>query len=224
MSKPDTGSSRGGEQAIQLAGSSLGNYRHGCAFFNSPKEEYEILLPFVRAGIDHGERAYHVVPAKYREEHLDRLRKAGIDVEKAQQTCQLEVALPEDTYLRDGRFSKDTMLIIIQEALKAGQAFGFPRTRLIAHAETVLQHWSSVNDWVEYETRLNYVLPRYDDPVICTYDAKLLNGSIAFDILRTHPLAIIGGVLHENPFYARPQELLTQILGRESALPQPYRA
>jgi hypothetical protein len=87
----------------------------------------------------------------------------------------------------------------------------------------VLEDWSSVNEWIEYEMRLNDVLPHYDDPVICTYDANLLNGSIAFDILRTHPVAIIGGVLHENPFFARPDEFLREVRGRTGALPKPYR-
>jgi hypothetical protein len=182
------------------------------------------LLPFVRAGLEQGERAYHVLPAKYREEHLDQLRGAGIDVEKAQQTRQLEIALPEETYLLHGAFSKDGMLALIQEALKASQRLGFPITRLVAHAETVLEDWSNVNDWIEYEMRLNDVLPRYDDPVICTYDANLLNGSLALDILRTHPVAVTGGVLHENPFYARPEEFLTQLLGRAGGLPKAYRA
>ena len=80
-------------QPIQFAGSSLGNYHHVCAFFNSPTEEYETLLPFVRAGLEGGERAYHVLPGKYRDEHLEQLRSAGIVVEKAQQTRQLEIAL-----------------------------------------------------------------------------------------------------------------------------------
>lgn len=31
-----------------------------CAFFNSPEDEYDTLLPFVREGLDRGERAYHV--------------------------------------------------------------------------------------------------------------------------------------------------------------------
>jgi DcmR-like sensory protein len=224
MKNADVGSSRERAQPIQFAGSSLGNYRHVCAFFNSPKEEYETLLPFVRAGLENGERAYHVLPAKYRDEHLQQLRNAGIDVQASQQARQLEVALSEETYLRGGRFDKDAMLAFIQEVLQAGPALGFPLTRLVAHAETVLEDGSSVNDWVEYEMRLNDVLPRYDDPVICTYDSNLLNGSIALDILRTHPVAIIGGVLFENPFFAQPEEFLSQILGRGGALPKPYRA
>jgi hypothetical protein len=98
------------------------------------------------------------------------------------------------------------MLALIQEALKAGKVLGFPPTRMIAHAETAGDDWSSANEWVEYEFRLNDVLPRYDDPVICTYDANLLNANLALDILRTHPVAIIGGVLVENSFSSRPEE------------------
>jgi hypothetical protein len=211
-------------EPIEFAGSSLGKYRHVCAFFTSPKEEYETLLPFVRAGLEHGERAYHVLPGRYRVEHLAQLRSAGIDVEKARQTRQLEIVLPEESYLSGGRFSKEAMLALIQAALKAGQALGFPLTRLIAHAETVLYDWSKVNDWIEYEMRLNDVLPRYDDPVICTYDANLLNGSLALDILRTHLVAVVGGVLHENPFYSRPEKFLAQLRGRAGALPKAYRA
>src|SRR5215468_2899510 len=51
---------------IAFAGSTLGRYRHICAFFNSPQEEYETLLPFVREGIERGERAFHVLPVQYR--------------------------------------------------------------------------------------------------------------------------------------------------------------
>lgn len=210
-------------QPIHFAGSELGRYRHVCAFFSSPTEEYETLLPFVSDGLGRGERAFHVLPTKYRDEHLEQLRKAGIDVAEVRRTRQLEVATPQETYLRRGRFNKEDMLGCIQEGLKAGTALGFPLTRLIAHAETALEDWSSINDWVEYEARLNDVLPSYDDPVICTYDANLLNAPLAIDILRTHPLAVIGGVLHENPFFVRPEEFLREFFGRAGEPPKPYR-
>ena len=209
---------------IHFAGSTLGRYRHICAFFSSPEEEYATLLPFVRDGIERGERAYHVLPAQYRQEHLEQLRSAGIDVAAALQSRQLEVATPEEVYLRGGGFSKDAMLVTIQEGLKTGPTLGFPLTRLIAHAEAVLQDGSKANEWVEYETRLNDVLPRYDDPVICTYDANLLNGTIAVDILRTHPVAIIGGRLYENPFFVPPAEFLPQIIERSGKSLKPYRS
>jgi hypothetical protein len=116
------------------------------------------------------------------------------------------------------------MLALIQEALKAGQALGFPLTRLVAHAETVVDDWSSANEWVEYEMQLNDVLPRYDDPVICTYDVNLLSGTLALDILRTHPVAIVGGILVENSFFSRPDKFLREVRERGKAQPQPYRS
>ena len=206
---------------IPFTRSMLREHRHVCAFFHSSKEEYETLLPFICDGLNCGQRAYHVLPPKYREEHLERLRNAGINVEAAQRSRQLEVALPEDIYLKGGRFNKEAMLALIQEALAAGTTLGFPLTRMIAHAETAVDDWSSANEWVEYEMRLNDVLPRYDDPVICTYDANLLNANLALDILRTHPVAIIGGVLVENSFFSRPQDFLREVRARSAAQPQP---
>jgi hypothetical protein len=208
---------------IPFAGSLLGDYRHVCAFFSAPTEEYATLLPFVRDGFDRGERAYHILPSQYRGEHLEQLRSAGIDVAAAERRGQLEMVTPEETYLRDGRFNKDAMLALIQEALESGATLGFPLTRLIGHPESVLEDLSGINEWIEYETQLNDVLPSYDDPVICAYDANLLNGTIAVDILRTHPVAIIGGLLYENPFFVPPQEFLPQVLQRSGAPVKPYR-
>jgi hypothetical protein len=71
-----------------------------------------------------------------------------------------------------------------------------------------------VGDLVEYETRLNYVLPRYDDPVICTYDLTKFGASVAVDIMRTHPVVIIGGLLQENPFFVPPDQLLLELRER----------
>lgn len=211
------------EAPIPFAGSMLGAYRHVCAFFSSPQEEYDTLLPFVRDGLERGERAYHVLPAQYRDEHLEQLRSAGIDVAAAQRRRQLEVTTVQETFLRGGRFNKDAMLVLIQDVLKTGATLGFPLTRLIVNSETVLEDWSRVNEWIEFEMRLNDVLPRYNDPVICAYDANLLNGAIAVDILRTHPVAIIGCLLHENPFFVPPQEFLRKAPQHSGGPPKPYR-
>jgi hypothetical protein len=207
---------------IPFGRSMLRQHRHVCAFFSSPADEYDALVPFICDGINCGQRAFHVLPRQHKVDHLQRLRRAGIDVDEATKSRQLEVALPEDTYLRTGRFDKDAMLALIQEALKAGSALGFPLTRMIAHAETAVDDWKSGNEWVEYEMRLNSVLPNFDDPVICTYDVNLLNANLVIDILRTHPVAIIGGVLVENSFFSRPDDFLREVRAR-TLPPQAYR-
>jgi hypothetical protein len=201
----------------------LREHRHVCAFFNSSEDEYRTLLPFICDGLQCGQRAYHVMPRRYRDEHLQRLVRAGIDVNEVQRTRQLEIAYSEDVYLRDGHFNQDAMLARIQKVLGEGTALGFPLTRLIAHAEMVLEDFHSGIEWVEYEMRLNEVLPSYGDPVICTFDVNMLNGSLALDILRTHPVAIVGGVLIENSFFSTPGEFLREIRERNGVSPTAYR-
>jgi hypothetical protein len=58
------------------------------------------------------------------------------------------------------------MLALIEEVLDSGKRQGFALTRLVAHMEWALEDRPGVDDLVEYETRLNYLLPRYEDPVI----------------------------------------------------------
>ena len=91
---------------------------------------------------------------------------------------------------------------------------GYPSTRLVADMQWALEDLPGVHDIVEYESRLNDLLPRYDDPVICTYDATRFGGDVLIDVLRTHPVAIVGGQLHVNPFYVTPDRLLAELRER----------
>jgi hypothetical protein len=128
---------------IPFARSMLRQHRHVCAFLSSPEAEYDALFPFIRDGINCVQRALHVLPSGHKQDHIRRLRNAGIDVERAPTTRQLELALAEDTCLKSGRLDKQAMLVLIQEALMTGKALGFPLTRMAAHAETAVEDWAS---------------------------------------------------------------------------------
>ena len=149
-----------------------------------------------------------------RDDHVRRLESAGIGAAAAQERGQFELRNWADAYLRDGHFDQKQMLALIQGALEAGRQQGFPRTRLVAHMEWALEDRPGVDDLVEYETRLNHILPRYDDPVICEYDLAKFGADVVVDILRTHPMIIIGGILQENPFFVPPDAFLRELRGR----------
>ena len=154
-----------GERSVHLAGSVLDRARHVCAFFHNRDEEYRVLMPFIAEGFEHGDRAFHIVSPEHREDHLRRLREAGIDTDAAERSGQLSVLRWQDAYLRGGHFDQNAMLALIEEVLAAGKAEGFPLTRLVANMEWALEDRPGVEDIVEYETRLNFILPKYDDAV-----------------------------------------------------------
>jgi hypothetical protein len=53
-----------------------------------------------------------------------------------------------------------------------------------------------------------------DDTVICTYDLAKFSATAVMDILRTHPMVIVGEVMQENPFYTPPDQLLPELSAR----------
>jgi hypothetical protein len=205
---------RANGDSVRCAGGILGQHRHICAFFNSVDEEHRVLRSFIKDGFDRGDKAFHLVDPDLCEDHLRRLAGAGIDVGQAMGTGQLELRRWQDAQLRGDRFDQDAMLALIEEVLQSGAAAGYPLTRFVAHMEWALLDKPGVDDLVEFETRVNYVLPKYDDPVICTYDLSKFSASVVMDIMRTHPVVIIGEVLQENPFFVPPDEFLLEIRER----------
>src|SRR5260221_1480848 len=201
-------------RSVEFAGGNLGGQRHICAFFNNIDEEHRVLRSFFKDGFDRGEKATHIVDPEQREEHLKRLAEAGINVHQAMSTGQLELRPWREAYLRGDRFDQDAAVALIEEILQSGAAAGYALTRLVGHMEWALLDKPGVNNLVEYETRLNYVLPKYNDPVICTYDLSKFPASVVMDIMRTHPAVIIAGILQENPFFVPPGHILLELQER----------
>ncbi len=202
------------EQSIHLAGFNLSKHRHVCAFFHTQDEEDKVLIPFFKEGIDHGEKAFCVLDHKMRMHLIEKLRLAGIEVTLAEARGQLEVKKWDETYVRDGRFDQDAMLALIQGVLSQSAEQGFTLTRFVARMEWAREYEVGVNELVEYEARLNQVLSRFHDTVICVYSLEKFNAGAVMDVLRTHPLVIIGDVAAENPFYVAPDIFLKELSER----------
>jgi len=196
---------------VRLAGSMFDRARHVCAFFHSKEEEYHVLLPFIRDGLDEGDRALHIIDPRNRDDHVRRLEQVGIDVAEAQSREQLEIRSWEDAYLKEGSFDQHRQIALIERWLAAGKAHGFPMTRLVANMSWAMEDWPGVNNILEYESRLNDVLPKYHDAVCCTYDLSRFSASVIMDALRVHPAVIIGGILQVNPFYVPPDVFLREL-------------
>jgi MEDS: MEthanogen/methylotroph, DcmR Sensory domain len=204
--------------SVQFAGVNLGAQRHICAFFNTMDEEHRVLRSFYKDGFDRGEKATHIVDAENREEYLKRLAEAGINVQEMMDTGRLEVLPWTDMYVRDHRFDQDAMLASVEKLIQSGAAAGYAHTKLVGHhMDWLFLDKPAVNNLVEYEARLNHVLSKYNDPVICNYDLSKFGASVAIDIMRTHPLVIIGGLLRENPFFVPPDQFLHEMHERRSA-------
>jgi methanogenic corrinoid protein MtbC1 len=193
---------------IHLAGTTLREHRHLCGFFHSRDERYRVLGPFVKDGIERGEKAFHVVDPARRVEHLHRLQAAGIDVRKARATGQLEVRGWDEVYLRGGRFDPDGTTAFFSRVLAEAKDHGFPLSRVIAEMEWVFHDPTcGIERLVQYEARANTAFAGCPDPLLCTYDRSQFGTAEAMDAFAAHHLGIMGGVMHENPLLGGPVAL-----------------
>ena len=201
---------------IQIGDSQLAEMRHVCAFFNSDEEEYRVLLPFIKDGFERGDKAVHVVNPEQRDDHLQRLAAAGIDTNATEQSGQFELRTNTDAYLRDGRFDQDRMLEVFKQVASDNAKGRFPLNRIVCRMDWVADHGPYIDDVVEFESRVNDIWSHHEDAVICTYHLGKFGGDTVIDILRTHPMVIIGGILQENPFFVPPEEFLHEIRERRA--------
>jgi hypothetical protein len=203
-------------QPIPFAGAELRQARHVCAFFNSEDEEYRVLLPFIRDGFDCGHKAVHVLSLDRRERHVDHLAAVGIDTAAAQDSGQLELRDSSETYLSHGRFDQDRMLQTFK-SIAGGSADGrYPLSRIVCQMEWANGHPSCIHDLIEFEARVNDVWCQHDDAVICVYDLAKFSGDTVMDVIRTHPMIIVGSILQQNPFFVPPKEFLQELYQRRA--------
>jgi hypothetical protein len=193
-----------------LAEARLENHFHACAFVMGPSEEREVIDPFLVEGMRRGEKAVYIVDPAAREEHERRLSTS------APSSDLLEVTTWAEAHLKGGSFDQDRMIDGLETMLRDHAAAGKPPMRLVGQMGWVFSKPPGIEQLVAYEATVNEVLNRRKTPTVCVYDVRHLNGSMMMDLLRAHPLTVMNGVLHENPFYTPAEEMLLDLERRRA--------
>jgi hypothetical protein len=201
----------GARKSVRLFGENLDEGTHICTFFRSSAERYRVLMPFIREGIEQGDRALHIINPYLRSEHAQRITEAGIDAARAEGKGRLEIIGWDEVQLREGSFNQSVTLALFPALLNDGRARGFAVTRLIVDMAWIVNDPRAVDQLLEYECRLNLALPKAGDIVMCSYDLDRVDAAMVVAAMRTHPVVLIGGIVQRNPFYVPPEELLKEL-------------
>lgn len=150
-------------------------------------------------------------------DHRTRLSAAGIDTHGCESCGQLEVLAWHEAYFDEsGKFDKQRMLETVDHLTGKGRDAGYTRLRIMGNMNWVFDGLPGADDLIEYEAEVNEVLARNRQPAVCVYDTDKLSGAMVMDLLRTHPLTLIDGVVQENPFFTPPAEMLKELRQRKS--------
>ncbi|MCU1258877.1 MAG: hypothetical protein JWO80_1762, partial [Bryobacterales bacterium] len=58
---------------VRIFGENVDDCMHICTFFRTADERYRVLMPFIREGMEQGDRAFHIVNPSLRNDHAQRI-------------------------------------------------------------------------------------------------------------------------------------------------------
>jgi hypothetical protein len=199
-------------RSIRLCGQEIEHPGHICAFFGSRDEEYETLIPYLKEGVDAGDRVLNVLDEGRLHDHRARLEAAGVPIDDG----RILIASSEDTYLAGGHFDMARMVGFVRDNLVEAAAEG-RCVRTAGWMDWMQRDAPGTDRAMEYEARMNLLLPSFDCTFMCIYDVSKLRGETVVDIMATHPYVILKGQIRHNPFYIPPEVYLKELLWGKKA-------
>jgi signal transduction histidine kinase/CheY-like chemotaxis protein len=87
-------------------------------------------------------------------------------------------------------------------------ALGYKQVRVTGETRWLAAGIPGTERFIEYEIMINDCLKGYPITVLCQFNTDKLPGTVIFDLLTIHPLAIANGQIIFNPFYSLPRRKL----------------
>lgn len=181
---------------------------HLCCLYKTEEEHRKLLTPFLRHGLERGEKVFYIVDSHTSKSILNYLRKDGLEVESYLRSGQLNILNVDNAYMREGIFDPDRMITLLRSETKLAISEGYSALRVTGEMTWALKDLSGSEKLIEYESKLNTFFPRSKCMAICQYDQRRFDPKILLDVLLTHPIAIIGMEIYDNFYYMPPKELL----------------
>jgi signal transduction histidine kinase len=194
----------------------LAPHDHLCSIYESQEEHLAVAIPFIRIGLDRGEKCIYIADDGTEAVVRDAMYAEGIDVERAIATDRLVLEKKEAAYLKHGSFDPEWMFTFWADATAEALSQGCSALRATGETEWVVRGAPGLERWMEYESRLTHMLAEHNCFALCQYNRQLFPPQLVVDVIRTHPTLIYRGVVCRNMYHVPPDEFLgTNQTGRE---------
>jgi hypothetical protein len=201
------------QRRVTLCGDQVAHPGHVCAFVNSEKEKYDIVIPFFHDAIAAGDALVNIMDESARAAHLGILAEAGIVVEEVQPRGRMQVLTTEETYLKGNDPDLGELLGFLKAGLEAARNNNHC-LRTCGEMSWAERGRVPIEEVITYEARVNQLYPGYECTLLCVYDLARTPSSMIADIFATHPFAILNGRLRKNPYFVPPEEFLNLLAAR----------
>lgn len=180
---------------------------HLCLIYRTEDEHRTILTGYIGGGLERGERVLYIADVRTARQIRGYLRNAGIDARGAQKRGQLVFLMADGASTRDGVLDPQGMIALLRKETQRARDDGFSGLRVTGETTWALRGPRGSERLIEYETLLSEFFPGSACTGLCPYDARRFPPDILLDVLRIHPVAIIGTQPYDS-FYCAPSRAL----------------
>ncbi|WP_222918083.1 MEDS domain-containing protein [Natrinema sp. SYSU A 869] len=181
------------------------SYDHLALLYETQAEQFAAAIPYIKQGLDRGERCLYIADENDTAAVLEALRDADVDVDSALESGALTMHTAQESYLRNGAFEPDDMIAFLSDAIDEATT-EYEGLRITGEMTWVFGDDPPLEELIEYESKLNRVLPDANGIALCQYNRERFPAEIIRDVIKTHPHLIYDNTVCQNFYYTPPEE------------------
>jgi signal transduction histidine kinase len=178
---------------------------HLALLYETQAEQFGAAVPFIRHGLEQGERCLYVADENSKDDVLEAMREASIDVDAARESGALTLHTAQDTYCRDGGFDPDETVEFVSDTIDAAKD-DYTALRITAEMSWIFGADPPIEALLEYEEKVNQFFPDEAAIALCQYNRNRFPAEVLSDVVRAHPHLIYDSTVCQNYYYTPPEE------------------
>jgi len=187
---------------------------HILQLYNRVNEIGGVTAKLLSVGLASSEKCLFAGAPTSVEEVQQALEKSGVEVAAAQEAGQLVLSSDRDAFLVKQRFDPYHLLSTHQTFIAQALREGWKAVRISMDMTWLTHELATPEQVLKYEAASDAVFTFQNAPIIALmhYDYSKLPGALVVEMLKLHPIAVVGKFIKRNPYYLNSEQYLLKIL------------
>jgi hypothetical protein len=188
---------------------------HICQLYSKVNEIPKVTAHLMRVGLALSEKCLFAAAPAQVQEFRDELQKLDFDVDALIAAGQLVVYEEREPLLAGGkRFDPYLLLASHQTFIAQALREGWQAVRIAIDMTWLTKDVASPEQVLKYEAMADAVFTFQNAPIIALmhYDHGKLLPNLVVEMLKLHPIAVVGKYIKRNPHYLNSEQYMLKIL------------
>jgi hypothetical protein len=188
---------------------------HICQLYSKVTEIPAVTARLMRVGLSLSEKCFFAAAPAQVKEFCDELRKLQVDVEALVASGQLVIYEERELFLANGkRFDPYFLLSSHQTFIAQALREGWSAVRISIDMTWLSKDLATPEQVLKYEAASDAVFTFQNAPIIALmhYDHSKLLPSLVVEMIKLHPISVVGKYIKRNPSYLNSEQYMLKIL------------